>query len=38
MIQANLYEGYQMWHVLEIVGCEINVTSRLDSRQSFVDL
>ena len=38
VIPANLGKGHQIWHVLKIVGREISITSRLDFRQSLVDL
>jgi len=37
-VQANLCNGNQIWHTLEVVGREVGITSRLDLRQSFVDL
>jgi len=38
MIPANLRKGHQIRHTLKIVGREISITSRLDFRQSLVDL
>ena len=35
---ADLRSGHQIWHGLKVVGREISIASRLDLRQSFVNL
>jgi len=37
-VPTNLCNGHQIWHPLKIVGCEIDITSRLDFHQIVVDL
>ena len=38
MIHTDLCKGHQIWHILEIVGREISVTSCLDFCQRLVNL
>ena len=38
MDPANLRNGHQIRHALKVVCREISISSRLDSRQSLVDL
>ena len=38
MTPTDLHSCYQIWHTLEIVGCEIDIPSRHDFLQSLVYL
>jgi len=37
MVQTNLRDGHQVWHVLKVVGREVDITSRFGHYQSLVD-
>lgn len=38
MDSTNFCDGHQIRHVIEVIDCEIGITSGLDLRQGFGDL